>query len=590
MKAAFLFSVHVGRRRVLHAARDILAAAGLSACAPRIGLPLAHDDGRFIDAHCHVFNASDLPVSGFLRSCILDLDESTFGYPIGLVLEILVAMLKQAVPDGAAESAAIDSGDRDPAADGRDREADVRTVEQALAATLTPGPAPAGEPSDRPADPGDPLARTAGPEAVASMTLMIRRALARAAPGGPMAAPPAVDPVPPLTGDELRAFAESLVATPREGAAPPSDAPRDEADGPLRRWVNWALLLRRYRSTLVNTFDRTYRRGPDGVALMTPAMIDYDHWVGDRTRTSQDGQVAVMTKLIRRQAAYGGVAIHPSVAFCPWRAAVDGGATFERVRRAVHEGGFIGVKLYPPMGFRALGNAALPRSAFPAAWGRDPALLDDALSRLYGTCEADGIPVLTHCSNSNYPRPGYGERAAPAFWGDALERFPRLRLCFAHFGGPWAIGRTAWMTDILALMHRFDGVYADVGDMSFVHGSRGVADGATPLQAALWRQFADALLAFDGTPGRAGLVWRRVMYGSDWVMQARERRSGLFLDRWRQAWRTLQPADLAEQRLDGFLRGNAAAFLGLRDGEATERRLSAFYGGDKPAALLRAAA
>jgi hypothetical protein len=56
MKSAFLFSVHVGRRRALHGARDILIASGLPACAPRIGLPVAHDDGRFLDAHCHVFN------------------------------------------------------------------------------------------------------------------------------------------------------------------------------------------------------------------------------------------------------------------------------------------------------------------------------------------------------------------------------------------------------------------------------------------------------------------------------------------------------------------------------------------------------
>ncbi|WP_245490257.1 twin-arginine translocation signal domain-containing protein [Rhizobium leguminosarum] len=50
---------------------SVSALALLSGCKPES--PTAPGDGRLlIDAHCHVFNASDLPTERFLRQVVLE--------------------------------------------------------------------------------------------------------------------------------------------------------------------------------------------------------------------------------------------------------------------------------------------------------------------------------------------------------------------------------------------------------------------------------------------------------------------------------------------------------------------------------------
>lgn len=99
----------------------------------------------------------------------------------------------------------------------------------------------------------------------------------------------------------------------------------------------------------------------------------------------------------------------------------------ELVKKALAMG-FVGVKLYPPMGY----------FPYDAAYRR---VFDD----LYEYCQSEGIPVLTHCSptgfeawpgHGNYcdPDTGYASPAHDAGWSAVLARYPRLRLCFAHAG------------------------------------------------------------------------------------------------------------------------------------------------------------
>ena len=148
----------------------------------------------------------------------------------------------------------------------------------------------------------------------------------------------------------------------------------------------------------------------------------------------------------------------------------------EIVRRHVEEHGFGGIKIYPPLGF------------FP---------FDDALDPIYDYAQRTGLPVLTHCSRGGVysrvpidrqprvhpktgdPLPGrnaeeYAENFAhPDNYRWVLERYPRLKLCLAHYGGgsewkryleePWTgVGPTNWLTLVSSLIENYDNVYADV--------------------------------------------------------------------------------------------------------------------------------
>lgn len=153
----------------------------------------------------------------------------------------------------------------------------------------------------------------------------------------------------------------------------------------------------------------------------------------------------------------------------------------ETAVRLIEEEGFRGVKLYPPLGYRP----------------DDPALLP-----LYAYCEANGVPVMSHCSRGGAHYRGRptarmladpraeaqlsdlrgaalaAHLADPDNYVPVLEAYPRLRLCLAHFGGagdwerylddPWHAGsdlRTkSWLAKILDLIRSgaHEGLYTDI--------------------------------------------------------------------------------------------------------------------------------
>jgi predicted TIM-barrel fold metal-dependent hydrolase len=150
--------------------------------------------------------------------------------------------------------------------------------------------------------------------------------------------------------------------------------------------------------------------------------------------------------------------------------------------------GFGGFKLYPPLGF------------FP---------FDERLDEVYAFAESQGLPVITHCSPGGiYWRgkitselrihPKTGERlegrnnaefarnfSHPSNYQYVLEKFPKLKICLAHFGGgeEWdkylenrwppvdverrlkglpPIGPVSWLSTIVEMMEKYDTLYADI--------------------------------------------------------------------------------------------------------------------------------
>lgn len=185
----------------------------------------------------------------------------------------------------------------------------------------------------------------------------------------------------------------------------------------------------------------------------------------------------------------------------------------EAVRAAIEREGFVGVKLYPPMGFKPCGNEE------PAVEGN--------LQDLYGYCAAgrsDPIPITAHCSWSdgvtsnrkalgvNKHKEYYREMAHPSHWEGVLAKHANLKLNLAHFGGagewerraltgPLPAGKKNWADTILKLMRDHENVYTD---LSF-HGI---------LVGNVREAYSRALL--EKIQG----VEEKVLLGSDWYMSA----------------------------------------------------------------------
>jgi len=334
------------------------------------------------------------------------------------------------------------------------------------------------------------------------------------------------------------------------------------------------------------------------IALFTPALVDYDAWSEDRAPTPLWQQV-LLHESISRLSVQGRLGrpdarFHPFVAFDPRRqiegpqaAAPKSGvptvgvvpamamplpsatsSALELVRYAIEAGGFLGVKLYPPVGFAPWDNVDLRRD-LPFA-----ARLDGALDALYGYCAAAEAPILTHASAANEYGLGLHRLVSPEHWRPVLDRHPTLRLNFGHFGHDYGVPQTdgpvkigdAWIYQAAALMDRFPNVYADLSNSPLVYDPA----------------YGKRLIALLGDIiARYPKVKRRLMYGSDWWLSGLDPDATAAVDQFRATLGGL----LGPEGLADLMGRNALRFLGFLDDDGRPRagaaaaRLRRFYGG-----------
>lgn len=538
------------RRKVLSgAAGSGILMALLPACTRSGGTVIEPAPGTaVIDAHCHVFNASDLPIRGFVQRVILGDEEDQVVLPpeeevaaeavLPWLAAVLADFLAGAAPSARRELAAL-RGEPGVAADltwVQDDPARRMRLAQALERVLA-------EPEDGPG----PQWLPDGADADGRRRLLGALAAEVGADFGPGVA---ADP----DGADYEALAQGVLA----------------GSGRLGRLFRWAETLTAPRSRIVREYVRFH--GGDDVALLTPALVDFSRWLEDEPASPFADQVRVMEEI---QARMDGPRLHCFAPFDPWREIVDRarGASptaLDVARWAVEDMGFVGVKLYPPMGFYPAQNAArdLPVPKRAADIPMFAAKLDAALEALYAWAEAEGVPIMAHANNSNGSAKGYGERARPRNWAPVLAAHPHLRLNLAHFGG---FDETAgddlaatWENDVGELIARGQGrVFADMSYFSEVlPGATKPAD--LVRLAGLLRRFA----------ARYDPDYEALLYGSDWIMLGREpdqeRYLSSFLD-------FLQAAGLGEAARARIFSRNAARFLGLGRGEKTRQRLETWY-------------
>jgi predicted TIM-barrel fold metal-dependent hydrolase len=464
-----------------------------------------------VDIHCHNFNGDDLPVRGFVQR--VELRHVPIGSSVSLLLDLVV---QQAAPGFQTDKAKLDRllGEEElestyelpTMAPPIDVEAQFeREVEEALLDLQDRNPA---------------IVRRVGLE---------------------------------LAQAEERPPAEEGL----EGVL--------DILGAVRRAIKWVKLFAKSRLDVTALMVATFK---DEIDLYCPLLVDMGASLGDFAATTMRQQVELQEKISRlsmrgRLPGGGKGRIHPFVGFDP-RAEVkarmsgDLETPLELVKTAIERYGFVGVKVYPPMGWRPIGNEA--GADMTAA---EAAALDRALRDFYAWCEEKQVPVTAHCNDSNYADDFYrdGRFAGPDGWIAVLQEFPELHLNLGHFGGaredeklggwPWTISRASTS---------FPHLYADVGNHD-VYDS--VLSGA----------YLEMLRRMFEEPATEEMV-RRIMYGSDWYMLALHPECERFLD----TYRELFERRFGSEATAAFMGNTALRFLGFGDvANQNAQRLRARY-------------
>ena len=310
----------------------------------------------------------------------------------------------------------------------------------------------------------------------------------------------------------------------------------------LRRAAQVVNLIVRSRAAITATLAANY----PSVGLFVPMLVDYDNWTDDKAKSPLAEQIkvqgAIGKKSIVVPVGTGGARVHPFVAFDPRRA--DGLAL---VKTAIETHGFVGVKVYPPVGFAPARNACL----LPG--NKDATEVDAALDALYAYCTANDVPIATHCSEANEFGLGFRDLVAPHRWEPVLQKFKKLRLNLGHYGHAEGVDAKrgfksceAWIRQASYLMGQYENVYADLSGSAF-----NSSDAGADAYAKLVQQ------AFD----RYKPVPKRLMYGSDFWLNRFFDGGSRYLETFKTSFTRIFPGK--DDLLADVLGRNALRFLGF---------------------------
>lgn len=283
--------------------------------------------------------------------------------------------------------------------------------------------------------------------------------------------------------------------------------PPPYADGVLA-FVGYMLS---YRWMNLVAYQRAYSTGDSafGVDQVLGALVDFDHWLTPLPRTAHEDQIKLHQLLSQLSGGY----MRPLVAYNPWSDVLDNGKTLARVLDALDRRGFVGVKIYPPNGFRPFGNSHSP--GIPTTPGMPSAAdLDRVLLRLWEECSKRNVPVMAHTGNSMGSDDAHNEAAGPIGWQaliTARGSAHPAKVNLGHFGGDSS--HDDWNAELAGMMATAQGagLYGDLGYWDEMRCRKGLAS------CSARQKLAKAVKEYP-------VVAERLMYGSDWLMLSQERR------------------------------------------------------------------
>lgn len=518
-----------------------------------------------IDMHCHIFNGTDIPVSNFVGKILAEEDS-----PLGPAAKAVGALLQNLAwtfaPNGDAELERLNK----------------------LRPTLTACTTEAAKEQHI-----SELRRTAYQAGVAKLTEL--------AHASPLYASFVLEKQNKLViaDQEVRLQVEALEIIDNLPKTLPDL--KDDSSEPLSMLsgdmsvsgvIKFIVQNFQYRYVNIHQYLHTFNvKNVRMVDLLTPSMVDYDWWIskGDSTHTSLKTQTEVMGIL----SVLTGGRVHGFVPFCPLRqvafakgkSATD---SFGLVTSAIAEQGFIGVKLYPPMGFAALGNEGVQQDN-PNFWNRHwlpdwvktcpdlGRLMDEALRELYSYCEKNDVPIMAHTNLSNGPTCDFKLLAGSQYWKNVFSEFPCLHVNFGHFGDTSLVkDQTDGYNRAVAFAEQMNQAgpgefaYADAGFFTEVISAR------PDLKVNIQK-----LYDTTANKGTASLA-NRFLYGTDWEMSLTASSIGNYLNDFMKLFEELKEspslrAETVSTLSDKFFGHNAVRYAGLAKDGKTRLRLQSFY-------------
>ncbi|HEV7319788.1 MAG TPA: amidohydrolase family protein [Ensifer sp.] len=533
----------VTRRDVLRLVSAGVAANMLSGCRgnwpPAAACTLPHP---VIDVHCHFFNAADVPVEGLVRYVALRekrLDARLSSDPIeakGLenaLVVFLITALGDVAPKARDEIRILRKQVRRPS----DQELDRRKEEQLRTAIK--------QLVERAREQRSTLAARRGGDAPDHDGLL------RHLTGKPVLPQTLQRGSVDLAEEDIDALAAAA-----------------KSDEKIGTYLSFVRLMQDYREDLAETYARIFASRCQ-FSLITPSILDFEKSIGGRASPQRD-QVDVMDEIQQIVIRQHGFHMHSFVGFDPHREVQSPGSSLANVKYAIMEKGFIGVKIYPPMGFKAWGNA-------------DPAF-DAALKRLYVWCRDNEVPIMAHAENSIGAGCGFGNLASPAYWKKLLDtnQYNALRINLAHFGAFDEVLRPGAPTGVMVSCaeDKFSGppTWEDIIGMTIDHERRPnlfadlsylselVSDPDAELHEKIRALLDQWLQTYDKEA-------RHLMFGTDWSMMALEKDYNAYVPR---IVEELRLAKVGEEQQQNILWRNASRFLGLDRPGKTRDRLTAY--------------
>ena len=602
----------LSRRTLLSNTAIVAAATSLSGCCNHhttsilkpVGLPPVGktDQGLLIDAHCHIFNGSDLPVKEFIARVVLA--EPGIPQELKNVAGELVRLLALPAPCGDQELGFLKQlSDKSGMADAileAARDHRYKATRKDVLRALTQMNAPTSE-----------------PQTVSVKAVRIPLALTSTPARRSLAAVMQTDATEneykwhikqSFEPNDYKGFKATQDAT--LAAMPSIRASIAESDPPCTKpipsfsvpgLVGYLAENDQYRITEVQDYLTTFTgnapQAERNVDLMVAHLVDYDWWLsqGRPNETPLQKQIDVMSEI----SIYTKGQVHAFAPFDPLREVAFRAqkhypvwSSLQFIKDAICNKGCIGVKLYPPMGFAASGNASQNPDIYKFGnflpWMRDGSLLDfhdtkppaplgvrldQVLEEFFTWCEKYDVPVMCHSAATNGQNDTLMELATAKHWAPVIQSHPKLRINFGHLGNFSKIPPCGNIIpypaeDLIKILAQGKNVYGDAGYNSEILGTK-----LEPVEVRYNIAYNDRTLPKDLLP-------TRMMYGTDWNLLMHIGNVENYQTRFQALAAQLPeaPKIIGKHSVqDRFLGWNAVDYLGLRKNDQTRKRLEAFY-------------
>ena len=494
-----------------------------------------------IDVHCHVFNASDLPVQGFVGEVLTH--DGTFSPDLGrYVAAVLQSVADDFAPSAKAEANKIakflnesSSGPSVPKLNSQFFEPDLQEQDRAIEEEIR-------------------RALNASPELRERLRDVLRYDESRMRQGA-REGPSIEQGLLPLLQGPMDT--ESFLAL--------------QASPSIRNAHEFLKPMLRFRYTNCYALMKAFSCKPGEVDLYVPSLVDFNYWLGpaDTWKSPLEAQLDAMEQAMRLM----GGTVHCFAPFNPW-AHIRNPKLFAVLTDAIERRGFIGFKLYPPMGFAPWGNQKLGENERPPIWSKQgpefPRELDDSMMTLFTWCSNNDVPIMAHANPSDGPDEHSEVMGSPKHWRWAYEQMASAgieppAISFGHFGGDKWSDENRWGGEFAKLFLEQPRAYADLSYWEHM---------LDPPESDDYGRVVESLKTAFRSNTEAK---NRLTYGTDWNMLAIE-------DRWQGYFgafrRVLAAAAGSDSSITPNVGGlNASRYLGLlNSGRRNNRaRLLEFY-------------